>query len=325
MIAGRLATLCVLTLSLAACGEERATSMAQPSDFGAAAPLQWTALDAACFTMGETRVYPEEGPPSETCVTAFEVTAHEITTAQFAAFVTATGYVTRAERGWSASEAGGPGVDLPPGSALFTPPQGPAQALSWWRYTDGVSWRLPQGPHGPKARGDAPVVHVTRADAERYASWAGGRLPTEAQWEYAARGGLNGSLYAWDEAEEIALAGRANTWDGVFPVLNTEADGYSGLAPVGSYPPNGFGLYDMVGNVWEWTAAQYYPTHAPGEAMLARAGGFDPTQPGIDVGVIRGGSFLCARSYCFRFRPAARQAQDLAFGTSHVGFRVVRD
>ena len=128
-----------------------------------------------------------------------------------------------------------------------------------------------------------------------------------------------------DEAEALALSDRANTWQGVFPAMNTADDGHAGLAPVGAYPPNGFGLYDMVGNVWEWTSGPYYPTHAPGEAMQARSGGVDPTQPGVDVGVIRGGSYLCARSYCFRFRPAARQAQDLAFGSSHIGLRVVRE
>ena len=154
-----------------ACGREPAAS-STGFDPGAPTPLSWTELEPACFTMGETRVYPEERPRVEACVDGFEITAHEITTAQFAAFVEATGHVTRAERGWSAGEPGGPGVDLPPGSAVFAPPEGPAQALNWWRYREGANWRFPLGPQGPPARGAAPVVHVTRTDAEAYA-WPG--------------------------------------------------------------------------------------------------------------------------------------------------------
>ena len=324
MVARLFFTVGASIVACSACGSEPAAS-STGFDPGAAEPLRWTALEPACFVMGETRVYPEEGPRVDTCVDGFEITGHEITTAQFAAFVAATGHVTRAERGWSHADPDGPGVDLPPGSALFAPPDGPGRALNWWRYEAGASWRFPHGPDGPPAEGAAPVVHVTRADADAYAAWVGARLPTEAEWEYAARGGLEGSLYTWDEAEALALADRANTWQGVFPAVNTADDGHAGLAPVGSYPPNGFGLYDMVGNVWEWTSGPYYPTHAPGVSLRDQPGGHDPSQPGVDVGVIRGGSYLCARGHCFRFRPAARQAQDLAFGTSHIGFRVVRD
>jgi formylglycine-generating enzyme required for sulfatase activity len=168
-------------------------------------------------------------------------------------------------------------------------------------------------------------VHVTREDANAYANWIGGRLPTEAEWEYAARAGLDGQIYGWDDAETLALSERANTWQGIFPIANTATDGYDGIAPVGSYPPNAYGLYDMIGNVWEWTDEPYFSTHDYESEPALRKNGFDPSQPGIAVGVIKGGSFLCARNYCYRFRPAARQAQDLAFGTSHIGFRVVRD
>jgi len=171
----------------------------------------------------------------------------------------------------------------------------------------------------------APVVHITREDAQAYAKWAGGRLSSEAEWEYAARGGLNGELMSWAEAEEAALEDKANTWQGVFPVINSADDGYVGVAPIGSYPANGFGLYDMIGNVWEWTSSNYYPTHNPGEAAKVYPNGYDPAQGNIPVGVIKGGSFLCARSYCYRYRPAARQPQDLIFGTSHIGFRIVRE
>ena len=293
-------------LTLAACGD----AASPPADIGFAdaAPLDWVALPAACFTLGEDRGYAEERPEREACVAGFEVTRFEVTNAQFAAFVRATGHVTAAERH---------------GSAVFDPVEGVAAGLNWWRMDERASWRRPQGENGSPGAPEAPVVHVTKADAEAYAAWAGGRLPTEAEWEYAARGGLEGSLYSWEDAEASALASRANTWQGVFPVIDIADDGYAGVAPVGRYPPNGFGLHDMVGNVWELAATPYHGSHAPRD-VKAHPDGLDPLQPGRAVAVIKGGSFLCARSYCYRFRPAARQAQDLALSTSHIGFRVVR-
>lgn len=294
----------------------------------AAAPetLDWVALPGDCFLMGETRVYPEEAPQHEACVGAFEITQTEVTYAQFSAFIADTGYVTRAERGWQATEPNGPGIDLPPGSAVFQPLSNqPARDLNWWRWVDGASWRQPKGPGSETPQPDHPVRHVTRADASAYASWAGGRLPTEAEWEYAARGGLDGTLLAWPEAEREARQHKANTWQGLFPVADTADDGFAGLAPVASFPPNGFGLSDMIGNVWEWTETPYAPSHAAGDRALAGERGLDFSQPGIPVGTIKGGSYLCAASYCYRFRPAARQAQDLAYGASHIGFRIVRD
>ena len=274
--------------------------------------------------MGETRVYREEGPVTKVCPEPFEIWSHEVTNAEFAAFVKATGHKTRAELGWKASDSNGPGVDMAAGSAVFVPPKKP-DGMNWWKLMDGANWQKPLGPDKYEFEPLAPVVHVTRDDAMAYANWAGGRLPTEAEWEYAARGGLNGELLSWAEAEEAALQDKANTWEGVFPVINSKEDGYAGVAPVGSYPSNGFGLYDMIGNVWEWTSSTYYPTHAPGEGVKAYPKGYDPAQRDIPVGVIKGGSFLCARSYCYRYRPAARQPQDLIFGTSHIGFRIVRD
>lgn len=287
--------------------------------------LDWVTIERACFQMGESRVYREEAPRHETCIDGFEITRTEITVGQFAEFVEATGYITRAERGWAASDPGGPGIDLPAGAAIFRPVEGVRpRDLNWWRWLEGANWRAPTGPGSDALPADHPVTHLTRDDAMAYAAWAGGRLPTEAEWEYAARGGLEGELYAWTEAENKALKDRANTWQGIFPVVNTEDDGFAGVSPVASYPPNGFGLHDMIGNVWEWTATPYSPTHAEIDRKRAGDAGLDLSQPGIAVGTIKGGSYLCASSYCYRFRPAARQAQDLAYGTSHIGFRIVR-
>jgi formylglycine-generating enzyme required for sulfatase activity len=286
----------------------------------------WVELPGACFQMGAASSYPEERPVTKACVSAFEIRRTEVTNAEFSTFVEQTGYVTRAERGWRSDEDGGPGIDVPPGSAVFWPPETTAPVnLNWWRFIEGATWRTPRGPDSRAPALNAPVVHITREDAERFAAWAGGRLPTEAEWEYAARGGSDGALLAWDDAETAALIQKTNTWQGIFPVVNTADDGFKGVAPAASFPANGFGLHDMIGNVWEWTATSYAPSHAERDIIVAGANGLDPSQPGVPVGTIKGGSYLCASSYCYRFRPAARQAQDLAFGTSHIGFRIVRD
>lgn len=276
--------------------------------------------------MGETRIYRNEGPVHETCIEPLQMTQTEITNAQFAAFVEATGYVTRAERGWRADEPSGPGLDVPPSSAVFSPPMGGRGDRGiWWQLVDGANWRAPLGPkHSVKPAPGSPVVHMTPEDAAAFAEWAGGRLPTEAEWERAARGGKQGQLLAWDE-DEADAAPMANTWQGIFPIHDVGDDGFTGIAPVASFPPNDFGLYDMIGNVWELTATPYAPSYSETDQARSNPGGYDPSQPGIPVVAIRGGSYLCATSYCYRFRPAARQAQDMAFGTSHVGFRIVRD
>ena len=309
----------LLCLALVACqNNSKSVQSTQKAD------SHWVALKGGCFDMGETRVYHEEGPVTEVCLEPFEIWSHEISNAEFAKFVKATGHKTRAELGWKASDSEGPGVDMPPGSAVFVPPENP-KSLNWWSLVEGANWWQPLGARKGGYADAAPVVHITREDAAAYAKWAGGRLPNEAEWEYAARGGLNGELLSWAEAEEAVLEDKANTWHGVFPVINSPEDGHVGVAPIGSYPANGFGLFDMIGNVWEWTSSNYYPTHQPGEAAKLYPNGYDPAQGEIPVGVIKGGSFLCARSYCYRYRPAARQPQDLIFGTSHVGFRIVRD
>lgn len=285
--------------------------------------MAWVALEGGCFRMGENSIYPEEGPEHQACVEAFEITATEITNAQFAAFIDETGYLTRAERGWRADEEGGPKIDLPPSSAIFQVPDGQARDLNWWKLQEGANWQNPLGSErSGRPNPEHPVVHITFEDAAAFADWAGGRLPTETEWEYAARGGNEGEILPWAKEE---ITSKANTWQGIFPMVNSAEDGFIGLAPVASYEANPFGLYDMFGNVWELTASSYYPGHSQSRTEGRFPQGYDPGQPGLPVTVIKGGSFLCAPSYCYRYRPAARQAQDLAFGTNHIGFRIVRD
>lgn len=283
---------------------------------------KWVHLPGACFTAGELPRYAEEGPPTKMCVDDFEIATHEVTNGEFADFVRATGYLTRAERGWRADEAGGPGIELAPSSAVFVMPvSGQKRGADWWHLVEGASWRHPDGPDSDiVGKDDHPVRHVTRADAMAYAKWAGARLPTEEEWEYAARGVSGDALSPWAEEEYSAQTDRANTWQGVFPYINKNKDGYEGVAPVGSFPANAFGIHDMIGNVWEWTSSPFTP-----DRSVEKRQGIDSDPSDLPVGAIKGGSYLCADSYCARFRPAARQAQDLAFGTSHIGFRMARD
>ena len=269
--------------------------------------------------MGEPTIYKEEGPVVEVCVEPFEMWSHEISNYEFNTFVKETGYISKAETGWGIET----GVNVNPGSAVFIAPED-IGSNNWWSYEVGANWKHPQGLKKASFKLHEPVVHITFDDAKAYASWIGGRIPTEAEWEYAARGGLDGTLMSWSDAELGALKNKANTWDGIFPVINTKDDGFIGVSPVGSYPPNGFGLHDMIGNVWEWTSSVYYPGHMPRNLKETYPDGYDPAQKHIPVGVIKGGSYLCAKSYCYRYRPAARQAQDLMLSTSHTGFRVVR-
>lgn len=261
-------------------------------------------LPAGQFSMGSETHYPEEAPVRETAVEPFRVDTSEVTNRRFAAFVEATGYVTVAER--QPDPALHPDIPpelLEPGSAVFIAPT--VRNASWWQFVAGASWRRPEGPGSSiEDRLDHPAVHIAYEDARAFADWAGGRLPTEAEWEYAARGGLDGATYAWGEAAPGEEGWRANTWQGVFPVANTGDDGFISTAPVGCYEPNGYGLHDMTGNAWEWVA----------EADPAR-----------NQGLMKGGSFLCADNFCRRYRPAARHPQELDFSASHVGFRVVYD
>ena len=272
------------------------------------------------FAMGSDEHYPEEAPVRRVRVDPFSIDRYEVTNARFAAFVEATGYVTIAERPLDPADfPGAPPENLVPGSLVFTPTPElvDLRHLSqWWTWTPGACWRAPEGPGSSiEDRREHPVVHVASEDAAAYASWAGARLPTEAQWEFAARGGLERAAFTW--GDEARPGGRimANTWDGLdFPWRSTGESGYLRTAPVGSFPPNGFGLYDMAGNVWEWTDDWW-----GGD----RQSSLDPSQPHFQVPrkVVKGGSHLCADSYCLRYRPAARRPQMIDTGMSHIGFR----
>jgi len=276
-------------------------------------------------------------PVHRVYVDAFWMDATEVTNAQFAKFVKATGYRTIAERVPTAEEfPGAPPENLVAGSILFAPPPTPVRLddhHQWWRYQKGASWRHPEGAHSDlKDRENYPVVHVAYADASAYANWAGKRLPTEAEWEFAARGGLSGKLYPW--GDEFRPGGKymANTYQGKFPVEDTGEDGKAGLAAVASYPPNAYGLYDIAGNAWEWVSDWYRPDYY---ARLASTGivarnpqgpdePFDPSEPGEKKRVHRGGSFLCTDQYCTRYMVGTRGKGEFSTGTNHLGFRCVK-
>ncbi len=277
------------------------------------------------FKFGDNRYYPNEGPVKVTRVADFNIDKTEVTIGQFKAFVDATDYVTAAERGLS-------DVDFPeippefrvPGSMVFVAPDldKPSSPATWWQFVSGANWQNPKGPDSSIAGKEAhPVVQITHADAIAYAQWLGRRLPTEAEWEYASRGGLEGASFSWGEESPNVGASKANTWQGRFPYNNMNEDGFIGSSPVGCFAANGLGLYDTTGNVWEWTDTAY----GPDRKRDYGAEGYDPQQPGVTVKTLKGGSFLCSDNYCQRFRPAARQAQDTTLASSHIGFRTAAD
>jgi sulfatase modifying factor 1 len=287
-----------------------------------AAHLGMKHLAGGAFVMGSNRAYPEEAPERVVEVAPFWIDETPVTNAAFARFVAATGHVTVAEIAPLAADY--PGADpalLAPGSAVFTPTAGPVDLRwpqQWWRHELGASWRAPLGPGSDiSAIMDHPVVHIAFADALAYAAWAGKALPTEAEWEFAARGGLSGADYAWGDELEPGGRRMANTWAGDFPWRSDKPEGQARTSPVRSFPANGHGLYDMIGNVWEWTVD---PWDAP-----ARKGPCctPPPEGAQAVRVIKGGSHLCAESYCRRYRPAARHPQASDSPTSHLGFRCV--
>lgn len=298
-------------------------------------------IAGAEFPMGSDRFYPEEAPVRRVRVAPFWIDETPVTNRQFAAFVADTGYRTVAEIAPDPREY--PGMDpalAKPGSLVFRKTARPVPLddwSQWWEFCFGADWRHPTGPDSAiEELGDHPVVQVCHADAAAYASWAGKRLPTEAEWECAARGGHDdGRDYAW--GAELAPGGRmlANYWQGLFPYSNTLADGWERTSPVTAFPPNDFGLFDMIGNVWEWTddwyaAPQGKARHKVGSCCVSenprggrRAESFDPATPGVRIGrkVLKGGSHLCAESYCRRYRPAARHPQAVDSATGHIGFR----
>lgn len=269
------------------------------------------------FMMGADFTYAEEGPAHPAQVTGFWMDQGEVTNAQFAEFVAATGYVTLAERGIDLDGSG----TLLAGSAVFKPQFDANGELDpyagWWQFVDGANWRAPQGPGSTLDGLDRhPVVHIAYEDARAYAAWKGHSLPTEEQFEFAAQ------TSARRDGPDGAYT--SNTWQGFFPVQNDAIDGHLGTAPAGCYSPNALGLYDLIGNVWEWTASPYYVSHGFSESEKAAfPEGFDPAQPQDAVAVIKGGSYLCAPNYCMRYRPQARQGQSKGLGTSHIGFRTV--
>ena len=282
-------------------------------------------VEGGSFRFGSDRHYPEERPAHEIAVEGFWLGKYEVTNRQFKLFVDKTNYKTVAERHLSEEDF----PDIPksqrePGAVVFKQPKlSDGNIGGWWHFVAGANWQHPTGPDSNlENKLDHPVVHIAWEDAKAYADWLGHQLPTETQWEYAAKLSLAASKTpsSSEQPEE------ANTWQGLFPMHNLSEDGYSGTAPVGCYQANPAGAHDMIGNVWEWTASHYYPAHDTAQTKPLRdnyPNGFDPGQRGVSVKVLKGGSFLCAPNYCRRYRPAARHAQDTTLGTSHIGFRTV--
>jgi formylglycine-generating enzyme required for sulfatase activity len=295
------------------------------------------------FLMGSDRFYLEEGPVHEVAVDSFWMDKNTETNADFKAFVAATNYVTVAERPLNPGDY--PGVseeNLIPGSMVFQKIKHRVDLNNyahWWRWVKGACWKHPRGPGSSIDRlGNHPVVHVAYEDAEAYSRWAGKELPTEAEWEYAARGGLEGKKITWGDEDLQLTKPMANTWQGEFPRENLLIDGYEGTSPVESYAPNGYRLHDMAGNVWEWTCDWYVPhldehaqryksccTPAVNPRVISLEASYDPRKPQFRIPrkVVKGGSHLCAPNYCLRYRPAARQPQMIDTGMCHIGFRCI--
>jgi formylglycine-generating enzyme len=289
------------------------------------------------FQMGSDRFYPEEAPVRKVKVNGFWIDTHTVTNDQFSRFVADAGHVTLAEKPANPDDYPGAKPELlEPSSVVFRKPATPVDmnnAYNWWTYVKGANWRNPRGPGTTiDGLGQHPVVHVAFEDVEAYAKWAGMALPTEAEWEFAARGGIEGADYSW--GNDFAPDGKlmANTWQGRFPYQNLLEDGYEWTAPVGTFPANGYGLYDMAGNVWQWTTDWYQPHEAIVKACCTldnphggdRDRSIDPRDVArIPRRVMKGGSYLCAPNYCHRYRPAARMAQAIDTATCHVGFRCI--
>jgi formylglycine-generating enzyme required for sulfatase activity len=285
---------------------------------------EMTLIRGGTFRMGSEDFYPEERPVQEVEVDDFWMDDHPVTAAQFRRFVRETGYVTVAERPLDPDDYPDADPDLlVPGSLVFRKTPGPVplnDVRSWWEYVPGAHWKKPGGPGTTiNGRDHHPVVQVAYEDAEAYATWAEKELPTEAEWEFAARGGLDDAPFAWGDEQFPNGKPVANTWQGEFPWQNLNVDGFEGTSPVGSFPPNGYGLYDTCGNVWEWTTGSFTSSHAhsPCCAPDLLPGDRFPRK------VIKGGSHLCAPNYCLRYRPAARQGETIDTSTGHIGFRCI--
>ncbi|MBA2125880.1 gliding motility-associated lipoprotein GldK [Hyphomicrobium methylovorum] len=292
------------------------------------------------FRMGSNHHYPEEAPAHRVSVDSFWIDQTPVTNAEFARFVEETNYVSFAEKAPNASDYPGalPHM-LKAGSLVFNSPPGKIDLRNWgqwWEFRFGANWRQPYG-RGSSIKGldQHPVVHVAYCDVEAYARWAGKELPTEAEWEFAARGGIDGAEFAWGDELNPSGQHMANTWQGNFPGENLKLDGYERTSPVKAFPPNGYGICDMIGNVWEWTSDWYAPKH-PADAQKTccipknprgprEDQSLDPSQPDVRIPrkVLKGGSHLCAPNYCRRYRPAARHAEPIDTSTCHVGFRCV--
>jgi formylglycine-generating enzyme len=303
----------------------------QPSRRG----MVW--LAGGTFRMGSNDHYPEEAPARSASVEGFWIDPKPVTNREFARFVAHTGWFTIAERRPDPKDYPGARPErLEPASLVFNPAEGPGPndgPLPWWRYMPGASWRHPRGP-GSHLAGlwNHPVTHVAWDDVAAYARWAGVDLPTEAEWEFAARGGLDGAAFAWGDTFRPGGRAMANTWEGVFPTENLKPLNRRFTSPVGAYLPNGYGLFDMIGNVWEWTCDWWSTVAPPTESCCGpddrgcrREASIDPMAPGppIPRKVLKGGSHLCAPSYCRRYRPAARHPHPIDTSTSHIGFRCV--
>jgi sulfatase modifying factor 1 len=322
------------SLQAAASREEAVVALPVVSDDLHNAPAGMVWIPGGRFWMG-TNHMEDAQPVHQVEVNGFWIDRTDVTNEEFARFVKATGYVTIAERPLDPKEFPNLAPDeLAPGSVVFTPPPNPISLenpLAWWKFVRGANWRHPDGPHSDlHGKEKYPVVQIAWADAEAYAKWAGKRLPTEAEWEFAARGGRDRQNYPW--GNELNPNGKwmANTFQGHFPDKNTAADGHSGVAPVASFPPNDFGLYDMSGNVWQWVSDWYRPDYytqiRSADAAIDPQGpadSFDPQEPGVRKRVQKGGSYLCTDQYCERYMPGARGKGDPETGTNHLGFRCV--
>ncbi|MEM7432913.1 MAG: formylglycine-generating enzyme family protein [Pseudomonadota bacterium] len=321
-MSARLVGLAAIATCLAACDRGTRSNQPFPMSNTCTQDLLFPSLDkpldgmvwipAGSASMGANPQYVEERTSSTATTDGFWMSPYEVTIAQYAAFVSATGYITLAER--AIDPTAYPAIDpdlLVPGGAVFTQPETvDTQRMNWWSFVPAAHWRQPRGPDAASTiSGDLPVTQISIEDARAYADWLGHELPSEEEWEYAAIGGVQGQKYPWGDQPTVDGKAQANHWQGLFPTLNTVEDGFEGAAPVGCFSANGYGLYDIVGNVWEIVETNYSPVR---DRQSVRG----PV-------TIKGGSFLCAENFCGRFRPSARQPQERDLTTNHVGFRTI--